>query len=89
MRRGRRSGGRNDTEKCRADAGRDVTDGTHDHENEGESEGGEQDDDRPAGPNERSTAPQSVYTPRQVGLGALVALVGLGVTFGVPLLVVP
>lgn len=87
MRRGRRPGGRNDIEKCRADAGHDVTDGTHDHEDGGEGE--EQDDDRPAGPNERSTAPQSAYTPRQVGLGALVALVGLGVTFGIPLLVVP
>lgn len=64
-----------------------MTDGTHDHDHEGE--GGKQDDDRPAGPNERSTAPQSAYTPKQAGLGALVALVGLGVTFGIPLLVVP
>jgi hypothetical protein len=87
MRRGRRPGGRNDTEKCRANGGRDVTDGTHDHDHESGDEGG--DDDRPNGPNERSTAPQSAYTPRQAGLGALVALVGLGVTFGIPLLIVP
>lgn len=56
-----------------------MTGGTHEHEGE--------DDDRPAGPEERSTAPQSAYTAKQAGLGALVALVGLGVTFGIPLLV--
>lgn len=35
---------------------------------------------------ERRTAPQSDYSLGQVGLGAVVALVGLLVTFGVPLL---
>jgi hypothetical protein len=35
----------------------------------------------------RVTAPQQDYTSGQVGAGALVALVGLAVVFGVPLLV--
>lgn len=34
----------------------------------------------------RSTAPQSEFTTGQVGFGALVTLVGLGITFGLPLL---
>ena len=34
----------------------------------------------------RTTAPQSEYTARQIGIGAVVALVGLLVTFGIPLL---
>jgi len=33
----------------------------------------------------RSTAPQSGFTMGQVGVGALVTLVGLVVTFGLPL----
>lgn len=33
----------------------------------------------------RSTAPQSEYTARRVLVGAVIALVGLAVTFGVPL----
>lgn len=35
----------------------------------------------------RSTAPQSDYGGREVAVGAVIALVGLGVTFGVPLAV--
>ena len=35
----------------------------------------------------RSTAPQSEYTGRDVAIGAVVALVGVAVTFGVPLAV--
>lgn len=35
---------------------------------------------------ERTTAPQSPYTGRQVGTGFLVLLVGLLVTFAIPLL---
>ena len=35
----------------------------------------------------RSTAPQSDYSGREVAIGAAVALVGLAVTFGVPLAV--
>lgn len=35
---------------------------------------------------ERSTAPQSPYSGRAVGIGIAVFLVGLAVTFGVPLL---
>ncbi|MFT4948893.1 MAG: hypothetical protein ACI9CA_001022 [Natronomonas sp.] len=34
----------------------------------------------------RSTAPQAGFTMRQVGFGALVTLVGLGIVFGLPLL---
>jgi hypothetical protein len=55
-------------------------------ETETEGADGETDDDRPY-ETERSTAPQSAYTGRDVGIGALVALVGLAVTFGVPLAV--
>jgi hypothetical protein len=33
----------------------------------------------------RSTAPQSAYTLREVGIGLAVTAVGLVVTFGVPL----
>ncbi|MFO7927673.1 MAG: DUF7550 family protein [Halobacteriota archaeon] len=36
---------------------------------------------------ERTTAPQSAYTGRDVAVGILVALVGVAVTFGVPLAV--
>jgi len=35
----------------------------------------------------RSTAPQSDYTGRDVVVGALIASIGLSVTFGVPLAV--
>lgn len=35
---------------------------------------------------ERQTAPQGPYTQRDVVVGAVVALVGVLVTFGVPLL---
>ena len=34
---------------------------------------------------ERSTAPQSSYSMRQVGIGFLVLLVGAAITFGIPL----
>jgi hypothetical protein len=34
----------------------------------------------------RSTAPQSAYTNRDVAVGWVVALVGLLVTFGIPIL---
>ena len=34
---------------------------------------------------ERSTAPQSAYTGRDVAVGAVIAVVGLAITFGVPL----
>lgn len=37
-------------------------------------------------PDHRQTAPQGPYTNRMVGVGALVALVGLVVVFGIPLL---
>ncbi len=36
---------------------------------------------------ERSTAPQSAYTPKQIAIGAVIALVGIAITFGVPLAV--
>ncbi|WP_411714010.1 hypothetical protein [Natronomonas sp.] len=35
----------------------------------------------------RTTAPQSDYSMREVAIGTVVALIGLGVTFGIPLLV--
>lgn len=35
---------------------------------------------------ERTTAPQSDYTVRDVAVGAVVAAVGMAVVFGVPLL---
>lgn len=35
---------------------------------------------------ERRTAPQSPYSGRDAGVGAVVAVVGLLITFGVPLL---
>ncbi|WP_172967066.1 DUF7550 family protein [Halosegnis rubeus] len=35
---------------------------------------------------ERTTAPQSDYTNREVAVGTVVAAVGVGITFGVPLL---
>jgi len=37
---------------------------------------------------ERTTAPQSEYTTRDIGVGAAIAAVGLFVTFGIPLLLV-
>jgi hypothetical protein len=55
-------------------------------ETEAGSTEGETNEDRPY-ETERSTAPQSAYTGRDVGIGALVAIVGLAVTFGVPLAV--
>jgi hypothetical protein len=39
-------------------------------------------DEEPAG---RTTAPQSAYTAREVGIGFAVALVGLLVVFAVPI----
>lgn len=33
----------------------------------------------------RTTAPMSGFTTREVGIGAVIALVGLAVVFGVPL----
>ncbi|MFB6087173.1 MAG: hypothetical protein ABEJ85_01530 [Haloarculaceae archaeon] len=48
-----------------------------------------QDKDLPAGePPLRSTAPQSDYTSRDVGVGFLVMLVGVAITFGLPLALV-
>lgn len=35
---------------------------------------------------ERTTAPQSEYTGRDVAVGVVVAAVGIAITFGVPLL---
>jgi hypothetical protein len=46
------------------------------------------DDNHPDGSIEaRSTAPQSEYTAKQTALGAIIALFGLAITFGVPLAV--
>lgn len=59
-----------------------------DERTEGHPDAGEDDEDahggiEPVGP--RETAPMSEYTGRQVGVGVLVALVGLLVAFGVPI----
>ena len=43
-------------------------------------------DDHPDDESERTTAPQSDYTKREIAVGAVVALVGIAVVFGVPLL---
>jgi hypothetical protein len=43
----------------------------------------------PADDSDRSTAPQSAYTGRDVAVGAAIALVGAAVTFGVPLAIGP
>jgi hypothetical protein len=51
-----------------------MTDENHDEE-----------DELSASIEARSTAPQSEYTARRVLVGAVIALVGLAVTFGVPL----
>jgi hypothetical protein len=45
----------------------------------------EVDNDYP-NPPERSTAPQSDYTMSDVGTGIVVMLVGVAITFGLPLL---
>jgi hypothetical protein len=53
--------------------------GGHDHDqDDGEFE--------PEYATERTTAPQSPYTMRDVGVGAAIALAGLVVAFGVPVL---
>lgn len=39
-----------------------------------------------AGHIERQTAPQAPYTTRDVGVGFVVALVGMVIVFGIPLL---
>lgn len=45
-------------------------------------------DHHPHGSTEaRSTAPQSKYTTKQIAVGAVIALTGIAVTFGVPLAV--
>ena len=43
--------------------------------------------DHAAEPEGRTTAPQSEYTNRQVGIGMAVLVVGLLVAFGIPALV--
>lgn len=43
-------------------------------------------DGSPSANSERSTAPQSEYFGRDVVVGFLVALVGLLITFGIPLI---
>jgi len=55
----------------------------HDHDGGHGSQGG--DDHGPDDTDERTTAPMSEFTGREAGIGAAVALVGLLVAFGVPL----
>ncbi|PSQ23696.1 hypothetical protein BRD04_02670 [Halobacteriales archaeon QS_9_67_17] len=56
------------------------------HERENMTDDDHADHDHPDDESERTTAPQSDYTNRDVAVGAVVALVGLLVVFGVPLL---
>ena len=56
-----------------------------DHE-DAEHQGDDHDDEPQREWDSRATAPQSPYTGRDVAVGAVVALVGVLVTFGVPLL---
>lgn len=35
---------------------------------------------------ERQTAPQEPYTMREVGIGAVVAIIGMIIVFGIPIL---
>jgi hypothetical protein len=60
-----------------------------DHGHEDRPDYDPQDKELPAGePPLRSTAPQSAYTNRDVVVGFVVLLVGLAVTFGLPLAMV-
>lgn len=68
-------------------------DGDHDAdeheagEHDAEEHGGGEDGPPADGPaTERTTAPQSPYTGRDVAVGAVIALVGAALVFGVPLL---
>lgn len=45
----------------------------------------EETDEEPQSEAERSTAPQSEYSMTDVGIGAVIALVGVLITFGIPL----
>ncbi|MFB6296651.1 MAG: hypothetical protein ABEH66_07430 [Halobacteriales archaeon] len=45
-------------------------------------------DEEAEAPWKRSTAPQSPYTGREIGLGIAVALVGFLIAFGLPLALV-
>lgn len=54
-----------------------------DHQADHDVEGSDHPEPRP---DHRQTAPQGPYTNRMVGIGAVVALVGLLVVFGVPVL---
>ena len=62
---------------------------TEDEAEEGEEQPTTYDPGAPTPPAEepplRSTAPQSEYTMGQVGFGVLVLLVGVALTFGLPL----
>jgi len=64
----------------------DHDDGHHDHDRPDYDPANK---DLPAGePPLRSTAPQSEYTGRDVGVGIAVTLVGLAVAFALPLALV-
>lgn len=63
-----------DTAKYRPPAPPGMTEDHEEHEHHDTAE------------DERSTAPQSDYTTRDVAVGAVVAAVGLLVTFAIPLL---
>jgi hypothetical protein len=59
--------------------------GDHGHGHEDRPDYDPRNKDLPSGePPLRSTAPQSDYTVRDVGIGFLVMLVGVAITFGLP-----
>lgn len=65
-------------------------DGTHDSDQHGAGHGGDHGDDHGDGfdaeyATERETAPQGPFTTRDVGVGFVIALVGMALVFGVPI----
>jgi hypothetical protein len=61
----------------------DDTPDDPDHHESHDVEGSDHPEPRP---DHRQTAPQGPYTNRQVGVGALIALVGIVVVFVIPIL---
>lgn len=61
--------------------------GDSDEVSEGDAEGGDETGEDAPGRRtwERVTAPQGDYSARDVGIGVVVAAIGLAVAFGVPL----
>lgn len=58
----------------------------HDYGHGGGEDGDENEEFEPEYATERTTAPQSPYTMRDVGVGTAIALGGMVLVFGVPIL---